>query len=75
MARRMDIEITSTRPDGSFTWRQAGAKAPRGSGAAGLLPDGSKVGDVLRADIEVDMDGAVVLAITPVVERIQKVAA
>jgi hypothetical protein len=65
----MDIQVTSTRPDGSFTWRQAGAKAPRGSGAAGLLPDGSKVGDVLRADIEVDMDGAVVLAIAPVVER------
>ena len=69
MARRIDIEVTSTRPDGTFTWRQAGAKAPKGSGAAGLLPDGSKIGDVLRADIEVDMDGAVVLAIAPVVKR------
>jgi hypothetical protein len=65
----MDIEVTSTRPDGSFTWRQAGAKAPRGSGAAGLLPDGSKVGDVLRADIETDMDGAIVLAIAPIAEK------
>lgn len=69
MARRIDIEVTSTRPDGTFTWRQAGAKAPKGSGAAGLLPDGSKVGDVLRADIELDMDGAVVTAIAPVVKR------
>lgn len=69
MARRIDIEVTSTRPDGTFTWRQAGAKAPKGSGAAGLLPDGSKVGDVLRADIEMDMDGAVVLAIAPVKMR------
>ncbi|MEY2765615.1 MAG: hypothetical protein RL552_520 [Actinomycetota bacterium] len=69
MARRIDIEVTSTRPDGTFTWRQAGAKAPKGSGAAGLLPDGSKVGDVLRADIELDMDGAVVTAIAPVTKR------
>ena len=69
MARRIDIEVTSTRPDGTFTWRQAGAKAPKGSGAAGLLPDGSKVGDVLRADIDIDMDGAVVLAIAPVKMR------
>jgi FtsZ-binding cell division protein ZapB len=69
MARRIDIEVTSLRPDGSFTWRQAGAKAPRGAGAAGLLPDGSKIGDVLRADIETDMDGAVVLAIAPIAEK------
>jgi len=69
MARRIDIEVTSTRPDGTFTWRQAGAKAPKGSGAASLLPDGSKIGDVLRADIEVDMDGAVVIGISPVVKR------
>ena len=69
MARRIDIEVTSTRPDGTFTWRQAGAKAPRGSGSADLLPNGSKVGDVLRADIEMDMDGAVVLAIAPVKMR------
>ncbi len=69
MTRRMDIEVTSTRPDGSFTWRQAGAKAPRGTGTAGLLPDGSKIGDVLRAEIEIDMDGPVVLSIAPVVKR------
>ena len=69
MTRRMDIEVTSTRPDGSFTWRQAGAKAPRGTGATGLLPDGSKVGDVLRAEIEIDMDGPVVLSIAPVTKR------
>ena len=69
MTRRMDIEVTSTRPDGSFTWRQAGAKAPRGSGTPGLLPDGSKVGDVLRAEIDIDMDGPVVLSIAPVMKR------
>ena len=66
MTRRMDIEVTSTRPDGSFTWRQAGAKAPRGTGTAGLLPDGSKIGDVLRAEIEIDMDGPVVLSIAQI---------
>jgi hypothetical protein len=69
MTRRIDIEVTSTRADGTFTWRQAGAKAPKGSGDVGLLPTGSKVGDVLRADIEMDMDGPVVLAIAPVKMR------
>lgn len=69
MTRRIDIEVTSTRDDGTFTWRQAGAKAPKGSGSAQLLPSGSKVGDVLRADIEMDMDGPVVLAIAPVKMR------
>jgi|694.fasta_scaffold41377_6 hypothetical protein len=69
MTRRMDIEVTSTRPDGSFTWRQAGAKAPRGTGTAGLLPQDSKVGDVLRAEIDIDMDGPVVLSIAPVTKR------
>lgn len=69
MTRRMDIEVTSTRPDGSFTWRQAGAKAPKGSGGADVLPQGSKIGDVLRAEIEIDMDGPVVLAVMPVKQR------
>jgi hypothetical protein len=69
MARRLDIEVTSTRDDGSFTWRQAGAKAPKGVGASELLPAGSKVGDVLRAEVEMDMDGATVVSVSVIKQR------
>jgi hypothetical protein len=65
----MDIEVTSTRPDGTFTWRQAGAKAPKGSGGADVLPADAKVGDVLRAEIDMDMDGPVVVSLSPVKQR------
>ena len=57
MSRRLEIELTSERPDGSWTWRAAGAKQPKGEMDAGLLPSGSKVGDVLRADAEFLVDG------------------
>ena len=30
MSRRIDIELTSVREDGTWTWRAAGAKQPRG---------------------------------------------
>ena len=69
MTRRMDIEVTSTRPDGTFTWRQAGARAPKGTGPADVLPSGAKIGDVLRADIEMDMDGPVILGVAPIKQR------
>ena len=65
----MDIEVTSTRPDGTFTWRQAGAKAPKGAGGADVLPADAKVGDVLRAEIDMDMDGPVVVSLSPVKQR------
>ena len=52
MSRRIDIELTSTRPDGSWTWRAAGAKQPKGDVDGSMLPSGSKVGDVLKVDIE-----------------------
>jgi len=47
MSHRMDVELTSTRNDETFTWRVAGALQPRGVVAATLLPKGAKVGDVL----------------------------
>ena len=69
MARRLDIEVTSTRDDGSFTWRQAGAKAPKGVGASELLPANCKVGDVLRAEVEMDLDGATVTSVSVIKQR------
>ncbi|MGA2521376.1 MAG: hypothetical protein ABSG81_11240, partial [Acidimicrobiales bacterium] len=63
MARRIDIELTSSRDDGTWTWRAPGARQPRGTLEGALLPDGAKVGDVLRADADFEMEGIVVTAV------------
>lgn len=65
MSRRIDIELTSNREDGSWTWRAAGAKQPRGVLNGALLPSGAAVGDGLRADVETGLDGTDVLAVLP----------
>jgi len=52
MTRRIDIELTSSRDDGTWTWRAPGARQPRGSLEGSLLPEGTKVGDILRAEAE-----------------------
>ena len=65
MSRRLEIELTSERPDGSWTWRAAGARQPKGEMAGALLPGGAKVGDVLRADAEFLIDGIDIIAILP----------
>jgi hypothetical protein len=59
----MDIELTSAQPDGTWTWRAAGAKQPRGTLDGALLPEGARVGDVLRAEAEVILDGISVLSV------------
>lgn len=64
MSRRIDIELTSSREDGSWTWRAAGAKQPKGSLAGSLLPAGAAVGDVLRAEVDAGLDGTEVLGVT-----------
>ncbi len=65
MPRRIDIELTSVRDDGTWTWRAAGAKEPRGTVPADLLPSGSKSGDVLRVDAEFFVDGIQITAVVP----------
>ncbi len=65
MARRIEIELTSTRADGSWSWRAAGALQPRGVLDGGLLSEGSKAGDVLRADAEFGIDGIVITNVLP----------
>jgi hypothetical protein len=64
MSRRIDIELTSARPDGSFTWRAAGAREPKGVVDGGLLPSGAAAGSVLRADAEFELDGITILSVT-----------
>ena len=64
MSRRIEIEITSMNGEVA-TWRAAGAKLPKGSLAATLLPSGTAVGTQFRADVEQNMEGVEVTAILP----------
>ncbi len=65
MSRRIEVELTSTREDGSWTWRAAGAKLPKGELNGSLLFAGAKVGDVVRADADFMMDGIDIIAVLP----------
>lgn len=69
MARRIDIELTSARPDGSWTWRAAGALKPRGVLDGTLLSQGAKPGDVLRVDAEFEIEGITIVAVLPPKEK------
>ncbi len=57
MGRRIEVELTSTREDGSWTWRAAGARQPKGELVGSLLYDGAKVGDVVKVEAEFHVDG------------------
>lgn len=59
------MELTSDRGDGTWTWRAAGAKQPKGELAGTLLYPGAKVGDVVRAEAEFEVDGIEVTAVLP----------
>jgi len=65
MAHRIEIELTSNSGNGTWTWRAAGAKLPRGHVPAELVPDGTAVGTVLRAEVESTLDGTTVLSLQP----------
>jgi len=72
MSRRIDIELTSSRPDGSWTWRAAGAREPKGVLEGGVLSGGAKVGDVLKVEADFDIDGISILSIISGKERVEK---
>ncbi|MDQ1359709.1 MAG: hypothetical protein QOJ44_86 [Acidimicrobiaceae bacterium] len=65
MSHRIEIELTSGSADGTWTWRAAGAKQPRGTVDGALVPDGTAVGTVLRAEVESTLDGMSVVALLP----------
>ncbi|HEV2767487.1 MAG TPA: hypothetical protein VGV63_07260 [Acidimicrobiales bacterium] len=65
MSSRIDVELTSERPDGTWTWRAAGARQPKGVLDGSLLPEKTKVGDVIRAEADFDVDGITVTAVLP----------
>jgi hypothetical protein len=64
MSRRIDIELTSRTADGSWTWRAAGAREPKGLVEAAKVPSGEKVGSVLLAEVEVSLEGIEVLSLS-----------
>lgn len=63
MPRRIEIELTSELPDGSWTWRAAGAKNPRGTVDGSVLPAGPAVGDELKVEVEQDIEGIQILSV------------
>ena len=64
MSRRIEIELTSARQDGTWTWRAAGAQKPKGVLDGALLPEGAAIGMILKADAETEMDGTSILSVT-----------
>src|SRR4051794_18045809 len=63
MSRRIDIELTSALGDGTWTWRAAGARQPKGTLDGAILPSGAKVGDELKVEIEQELDGINILSV------------
>ncbi len=63
MARRIDIELSARRPDGTWTWHSPGARQPRGVVGDHLLPPDAAPGLVLRVDAEFGIDGIEVVGI------------
>jgi hypothetical protein len=69
MSRRLEVELTSAREDGTWTWRAVGAREPRGVLDGSLVPAGAKVGDELRAEADFDLDGVTISALAPKQEK------
>ncbi|MGH9103005.1 MAG: hypothetical protein ACRDYD_08515, partial [Acidimicrobiales bacterium] len=65
MPRRMEVELTSALADGTWTWRAAGAREPRGTMAGELVGEGAKVGDVLRVEADPQLDGITIVSVLP----------
>lgn len=69
MSRRIEIELTSNRGDGTWTWRAAGAREPKGIVPASLLPADCSPSAVYRAEVETDLDGTTVVSVIPNKQR------
>jgi len=69
MGRRIEVELTSSRDDGTWTWRAAGARQPKGVVDAGLLYEGARVGDVVRAEADFEIEGISITAVLPPKEK------
>ena len=67
--RRIEIELTSQRNDGAWTWRAAGARQPKGEVKADLVPDSASVGSVFKAEADGGLDGLEITAVFAPKER------
>lgn len=72
MSRRIEIELTSSRSDGTWTWRAAGAREPKGVVDGSLLGASPKVGEVLKVEADFDIDGISILSVVAGKERVEK---
>ncbi len=57
MSRRIEVELTSNKGDGTWTWRAAGAKQPKGDLAESLLYPDAAVGDICKVEADFLLDG------------------
>ena len=57
---KIDVEITSQRENGDWTWRAVGAREPKGTVEASLLPGDLVVGAKFSVETEHFLDGIVV---------------
>ena len=57
---KIDVEITSQRDDGNWTWRAVGARQPKGTVDNSLLPNDSVIGAQFSVETEHFLDGIVV---------------
>jgi hypothetical protein len=62
---RLEVELTSARADGTWTWRKAGARQPKGELEGTLLPSEAKVGDVFRVEADALIDGIEITSVLP----------
>ena len=69
MSRRIEIELTSQRPDGSWTWRAAGAREPKGELSSALISFAASVGDELTVEAEFHMDGIEIIEVFEAKEK------
>jgi len=66
MSRRIEVELTSRRDDGTWTWRAAGAKEPRGVVSEEILNAGgasAAVGAVMKVEADFELDGITILSL------------
>ncbi|MEN9746126.1 MAG: hypothetical protein RL729_598 [Actinomycetota bacterium] len=69
MSKRIDIELTSNRGDGTWTWRAAGAKTPKGTLNGSILDASAKTGDTIKVEAEFDLDGVEILSLVKTKEK------
>ena len=65
MPNRLDIEITSQSDESSYTWRSAGAREPKGTVPAKILPNDVSIGDILRVEADFMIDGIEITSVLP----------